>query len=242
MTPPPTPVDYVIVGADVDEATHFLLPDGSISDQPGPDAQPLDVEFIGRLMVDLSRAGADQVTAADLATHEERIRHALRVRDLPGPDGRELSEAQKAAILAATRVQIQFETREAGDGTDANARVLVVPACRTLEVPHEALSGAEPGPGFAPPLTYDLDRALMLAAMAGELREIVAGFAATNPPGWTPELQAALGAHLDAEIAARSQFREPDGTPAQDARNAILQSPVRAFHRAVGIYATNMCR
>jgi len=49
-------------------------------------------------------------------------------------------------------------------------------------------------------------------------------------------------AHLDAEIAERTRFRDGTGAPADDARNAILQSPVRAFHRSVGIYATNMCR
>jgi hypothetical protein len=243
MSPQNHPINYVIVGADVDEAEHFLHPDGTISDRPDPGAEALDVEFIGRLMVRLSEAGPGATDPDTLARHQEHIRLALRVRDMPGPDGRELSEAQKAAILDTTKVQIVFETREAGGGgTDANARVLVVPSDRTLEIRQRQLDGADPGPGFPPPLTYDLDRALMLASLADELREIVAGFAAQHPPGWTAELQAALMAYLDQQIAARTTFRDPTGAPSDDARNAILQSPVRAFHRSVGIYATNMCR
>lgn len=236
------PVDYVVVGADVDQPGYWLHPDGTIADHDGPDAVPLTVEYIGRLMVRLSKAGPGGIDAQALQRHCEQVRCAMRVVDLPGATGDELTEAQKQAIHEATTVEIRFESRDRTADPDRNHRILVVPSDRTLEIREAQYAAREGETGFVPPLTYDLDEALMLAAVQGQIRAMIAKFAETAPAGWSAALQAALEAHVAREIAARTTFTDAAGLPEDGPRNAILSSPVRAFYRSVGIYATNMCR
>lgn len=235
---------YIIIGAEVDQAEAFLHNDGSITDQKGSDGVALNVEYIGKLMVDLSQRGKSGVPEAELVAHEDRIRQALVVQDFSTQSGgAALSDTERAAILDETTVRIEFESRRRGKKKpDRNTRILVVPSDETLAITDALLKAQGTAEGFRPPLSYELDRALMLASMKSEILEMVREFAAENPPGWTHALQDALEDHMEKAIASRSQFKDGAGQPAKDVKNEIMQSPLRAFYRSVGIYATNMCR
>lgn len=235
---------YIIVGTEVDQPQAWLHPDGTITADKGADGEPLNVEFIGRLMVDLSQRGPSGVTKDQLKALEEQVRQALIVQDFSTQSGgASLSDADRAAILNGTRVRILFESRRRGRSKpDRNTRVLVVPSDETLGITDALLRAQGHADGFRPPLSYELDRALMLASMKSEILEMVREFAANPPPGWTTALQAALEQHIEATIRDRSTFKDGNGQPADDIKNQIMASPLRAFHRSVGIYATNMCR
>lgn len=235
---------YIIIGAEVDQAEAYLHKDGTITAKKGSDGEALNVEFIGRLMVELSQRGKSGVSKAELEALEERVKHALVVQDFSTQSGgATLTEAERAHILDSTTVRIEFETRRRGKKKpDRNTRVLVVPSDETLEITDAALRAQGAADGFRPPLSYELDRALMLASMKTEILEMVREFAGENPAGWTSALQAALEDHMEKAIASRSRFKDGAGQPAKDVKNEIMTSPLRAFHRSVGIYATNMCR
>ena len=235
---------YIIVGAEVDQPGGWLHADGSIDDRKGGDGEALNVEYIGRLMVDLSARGKARVPKAELDALEQRIRHALTVLDFSTHSGAaELSEAERDRILDNTTVRIEFESRRRGKRKpDRNTRVLVVPSDETLGITDAMLRAQGQAEGFRPPLSYELDRALMLASMKDEILEMVREFAGKNPAGWTGALQADLEAHVEDAIRQRCLFKDEAGRPARDVKNEIMSDPLRAFHRSVGIYATNMCR
>ncbi|KRW96141.1 hypothetical protein [Paracoccus sp. MKU1] len=235
---------YIIIGAEVDQPEAWLHKDGNISAEKGADGEPLNVEYIGRLMVELSQRGKSGVPKAELDALEERVKRALVVQDFSAHDGAApLSDAEREAILDGTTVRIEFESRRRGSRKpDRNTRILVVPSDETLGIADAMLRAQGEVEGFRPPLSYELDRALMLAGMQTEILEMVREFAARAEPGWTPALQAALEAHMEQAIHERSRFKDGSGRPAKDVKNEIMSSPLRAFHRSVGIYATNMCR
>lgn len=235
---------YIIVGAEVDQARAYVHGDGTITAIKGTDGEPLNVEFIGQLMVDLSRRGKSNVPKAELSALEERVRHALTVQDFSTQSGGPaLSDAQRAGILNSTTVRIEFESRRRGKTRpDRNTRILIVPSDETLEIADTILRAQGTAEGFRPPLSYEMDRALMLANLKGDILEIMREFAGTNHPDWTAALQADLEKHVEDTIRERSIFKNAAGQPATDVKNEIMTSPLRAFHRSVGIYATNMCR
>lgn len=235
---------YVIVGTEVDQAQYYLHGDGSIDQTQGADGQPLNVEFIGKLMVELSRRGRKGVGKAELDRLENQIKHALMVQDFSASGDLEpLDDADRDTILNRTSVQIEFETRNRyRRAKDQNRRILVVPSDETLEVTDALLRDTGETKGFRPPLSYELDRALMLASLKSEIIEITREFATANPPGWTRDLQDALEAHMVKALAERTVFKDGFGAEADDVKNEIMKSPLRAFYRSVGIYATNMCR
>ncbi|MFT4015200.1 MAG: hypothetical protein QM682_17790 [Paracoccus sp. (in: a-proteobacteria)] len=239
-----TGTKYIIIGAEVDQPGAWLHKDGTISTKKGADGEALNVEFIGRLMVDLSARGKANVPKAELAALEAQVKHALMVQDFSTQSGDAvLTEVERDLILANTSVRIEFETRRRSKRKpDRNTRVLVVPSDETLGITDALLRAQGQAEGFRPPLSYELDHALMLASMRDEILEIVREFAGKKPDGWTPALQAALETHVDKAIRDRSVFKDPNGKPARDIKNEIMASPLRAFHRSVGIYATNMCR
>lgn len=235
---------YVIVGTEVDQAQYYLHDDGSIDQDKGADGQPLNVEFIGRLMVELSKRGKKDVGRAELARIQNQIRHALMVQDFSAAsDLAPLDDVDRDAILNRTSVQIEFETRNRyRQAKDQNRRILVVPSDETLEITDALLRNTGETKGFRPPLSYELDKALMLASLKSEIIEMTREFAAEEHDGWTPALQDALEAHMVKALAERTVFKDEFGAPATDVKNEIMQSPLRAFYRSVGIYATNMCR
>jgi hypothetical protein len=230
---------YVIIGREVGEQGNYLHPNGTINAHNGPHAVPLNVEFIGKLMVELSERGPQGVTMAQRRDYERQIQAALTVRDFSADLGQTaLSATEIADILASTRVVVEFESRTTpAEAPDVNLRFLVVPADHTLKITNDQLSGQAPV-GFVPPLSYALDHHLMLANLKTDILGFVASFAQNPPAGWTQALQDALTAHVTAEIDKAVAF--PGG--AGNVNNQILESPLRAFHRSTGIYATNMCR
>lgn len=236
-----SPTKYVIVGTEVDQAEYFLHPDGKIDRKKGSDGKPLTVEFIGKLMVRLSKLGKAGVPAAELKKYEDQVRHAMMVQDFSVSEGSApLSDAERDAILAGTEVQIQFETRKHNGASDHNKRILVVPSDETLEVSEAILKANAPREGFRPPLSYELDHALMLASFQDEILQLIANF--PGHAGWTPQLRKALEQHIQQGIEDMTTVKTANGQAAKDVKNEIMKSPVRAFYRSVGIYATNMCR
>jgi hypothetical protein len=237
-----TAIDYVIVGAEVDQARRFLLPNGQISGTEEPGAKPLNVEFIGELMVRLSKLGKAGVTPAEMDKFTDQVKSALQVSEIGGPDGPRLSEEEMQAILDNTTVSIAFETRlEAAGQTDRNTRMLTVPSDNTLAIEAASLQ-ATSDVGFRPPLTYPLDQALMLASLSDIILGIIDRFGLQAVPGWTADLQTKLKDHINNEIKNITPVVNGAGDAANSVLNEIMQSPLRAFHRSVGIYATNMCR
>lgn len=235
---------YVIVGTEVDQAEYYLHGDGSIDTQKGQDGQPLNVEFIGKLMVELSKRGSKGVPSSELRVLEDQIRHALMVQDFSVQTGdATLTETQRAEILDRTNVEIEFESRRRySTAGDRNTRILVVPSDETLEITDTLLKAQGHADGFRPPLSYELDRALMLASMKGDILQMVREFAARQAPGWTQALQDALEQHMQDTLDDHTIFKDAGGAAADDVKNEIMKSPLRAFYRSVGIYATNMCR
>jgi hypothetical protein len=234
---------YVIVGSEVDQAAFFLHDDGSIDATKGGDGQPLNVEFIGRLMVRLSSLGPGNLPPAELDRLEEQIRHALTVQDFSVQNGgAALTDAERAEILENTEVRIEFERRRRQKKADRNTRILVVPSDETLEITAKLLTDKGKADGFRPPLSYELDRALMLASLKDDILQMIREFTAKGHPDWTQSLRDALEAHMAETLAGRGVFADGGGGAADDVKNEIMKSPLRAFHRSVGIYATNMCR
>lgn len=218
--------EYVIVGREVDNTKHYLDPaSGTIGTSDGPGLQPLNVEFIGRLMVDLSRRGKNGVTDDEITACENQIKHALEVKRPAGGSTAPVPNAD--AIWKATAVRIIFEERIEGP-VEGNTRLLIVPADGTLEVTEQALDGLGNASGTMPALVYPLDSSLILAARREDIIQGVASF------GDDPALQAALRQHVTKVL--------DDLIVQMGPAKAILSSPKRAFHRGVGIYATNMCR
>lgn len=234
--------DYIIVGAEVDETPNFLLPDGTISPVKVAGAVPLNVEFIGELMVQLSKRRKAGVSDAELAVFAAQVKSALCVKEIDPINGPRLTPPEISEILRGTTVSILFEERQAAEGQpDRNVRLLVVPSDKTLEITEAGLAEAD-APGFPPPLSYDLDRRLRLANLAEDFIGIIAKFEPSEPAGWTRALQDELEAHVRKEIDDIVITKDAAGNPTDDVLNEIIASPRRAFHRSVGIYSTNMCR
>lgn len=234
---------YVIVGNEVDQAEYFLHDDGRIDREQGDDGQALNVEFVGKMMVDLSRRGPEKVSKAELMELADQVKYAMTVQDFSARIGHApLSDSERQQILDRTHVEIVFEPRyRLHKHADRNVRLLIVPCDETLDVADKLLRAEGDSKGFRPPLSYEIDKALMMASLKSELVEIAREFAAKAVPGWTADMQDALEKHMEDAIDARSIFRNAEGEE-DDVKNEIMNSPIRAFHRSVGIYATNACR
>lgn len=231
--------DYVIVGAEVGSAPNALS-DGTVVPANTPGAIPLDVEFIGRLLVELSTRGPGGVSPQQLADFESQVKAALVVGDLDeAGQAAPLTDAAKAKILQETTVRIEFEERRPGN-PDVNTRILVVPSDGTLQIAEAGLQQDATTPGFAPPLSYPIDHALMISHLKAQLMDLADSF---SPPGVTEAIRQALRRHITQWIEDSVTIKDAVGhVIADDPRNMILSDPVRSFHRSVGIYATNMCR
>lgn len=227
---------YIIVGAEVGKATHFLTADGEIVGSDAPGTTPLDVLYIGEALLELSKNGAPDEAA--LAIIETRIKHAMTVTDRSegDPAATALTEDQKQAILEHTEIKVLFETRGDEAGQEINTRILVVPVDGTLAERVEHYAGLSQNPGFEPPLTYELDDELMYNYYVGNVVQAVGDFDISPEDFEAGRLNELLMAHVEEKLSPR-EFPGED-----DIRNQILGKPVSAFLRAVGIYATNMCR
>jgi len=247
--------NYAIVGTPVADGRNTIRYDGDVpviemhdgsevtlSPDPGleavlPAGTLLTVEHIGEIMVEMSKDRAMMADPARCANREAVVKAALSVFEIHGET---LSDAEKDALLAATEVQIVFETRFTRADTEVNKRVLVVPADGTLKDKLATLGQGPVDTNTRPPLSYQLDEFLMWRYLKGDMREMLSSFFATPEGqaalGALPDLQAQMLSHIDQKIADRTAF------PENDIKEQIMSDRVRAYHRSVGIYATNMCR
>jgi hypothetical protein len=222
-----TQTDYIIVGRDVGEAKYHLVGDNLLPAADNPGGTPLDVVFIGKLIGEMSeRTGADRK-----ATEQEinLMRLCMRADSLPPG---QLDEATENALLENTEIQVIFETRTAGETLqeDKNIRVLVVPADSTLKTGLEQLQMPVVGKPFEPPLTYPVDKNLMLSWMLDGIIEQVVNVQAPEDPddmSWH-QIRKHFADEIEAQLIKQA--------------NEQKVSQIAAFHRAVGIYVTNMCR
>lgn len=222
-----TSQEYIIVGRDVGEAKYHLVGDNIIAADKNPGGTPLDVVFIGKLIGEMS----ERTRKKRKASKKERKLIKLSMRADSIPPGM-LSEAQEDEILDNTKIKVRFEKRKPGKtiGDDKNTRVMVVPADGTLKAGLDELQMPAIGKPFEPPLTYPIDKNLMLAWMQDAIIEVVVNVEAPDALGEMNWHQ--IRKHFADEIEARlTKIADEDKV-----------GQIAAFHRAVGIYVTNMCR
>ncbi len=222
-----TEKDYIIVGRDIGEAKYHLVGDNILPAEGNPGGTPLDVVYIGKLIGEMSeRTGADRKASED---EIKLMRLCMRADSLPPG---QLDEMTEDALVNNTEIKVEFETRRAGDciHEDKNTRVLVVPSDGTLKTGLDQLEMPVVGKPFEPPLTYPVDKNLMLSWMLDGIIEQVVNVE-------SPEDVANMSWHQ-----IRKHFA--DEIEAQLIKQAEEDkvSQIAAFHRAVGIYVTNMCR
>lgn len=219
--------EYIIVGRDVGEAKFHLVGDNIIAADQNPGGTPLDVVFIGKLIGEMS----ERTRKKRKASKKEKKLIKLSMRADSIPPGM-LSEAQEDEILDNTKIKVRFEKRKPGKtiSDDKNTRVMVVPADGTLKAGLDELQMPAIGKPFEPPLTYPIDKNLMLAWMQDAIIEVVVNVDAPEDVADMNWHQ--IRKHFADEIEARlSKIADEDKV-----------GQIAAFHRAVGIYVTNMCR
>lgn len=220
-------IDYIIVGRDVGEAQYHLVGGSFLDASTDPGGTPLDVIHIGKLIARMSeREGAERCATE----HEiEQIKRAMQVVSVPPG---QFAKVQEDAIWAQTDVEVLFETRtpSAAQVEDNNKRILVVPADGTLKAALDALEMPNPGDHFDPPLTYPVDKNLMLGHLLDQIVEIAVE--APEPC----DLATMSWTDIKKHFADRFEAKLSDAAHQGDV------DQVGAYHRAVGIYATNMCR
>jgi len=219
--------EYIIVGRDVGEAKYHLVGDNILPADQNPGGTALDVVFIGKLMGEMSERTGKKRRAKK--KEKKLIRLCMRAESIPPGM---LSEAQEEAILDHTKIKVMFETREQRKSIDKdkNTRILVVPADGTLKAGLDELQIPVVGKPFEPPLTYPIDKNLMLAWMQDSIVEVVVNVEAPEQMDGLTWHQ--IRKHFADEIEARlTKIADEDKV-----------GQIAAFHRAVGIYVTNMCR
>jgi len=219
--------DYIIVGRDVGEAKYHLVGDNILLAEDNPGGTPLDVVYIGKLIGEMSeRTGADRTASED---EIKLMRLCMRADSLPA---NQLDEMTENALIENTDIQVIFETRTPGDciHEDKNIRVLVVPSDGTLKTGLEQLEMPVVGKPFEPPLTYPVDKNLMLSWMLEGIIEQVVNVE-------SPENLGSMNWHQ-----IRKHFADEIEAQLIKQADEDKVSQIAAFHRAVGIYVTNMCR
>lgn len=221
---------YIIVGAEVDNPRRHVDAAGRIVDAPGPDTTPLTVEYIGRLLVGMSQHPPDDQTRA---RNETLVLNAMRVMGVGTGAQGAITPEDEDRILARSTVQIVMEQRH---DDDSNTRALVVPVDGTLAARADDIE-AFGTPDGLPPLSYELDHAMMLRALEARFVDMIRGFDGGRWADWNDGLKQALLAHVGDALENGTDF--DDG---HDIKDQVMQSGLRAFYRSVGICATNMCR
>lgn len=220
-------VEYIIVGRDVGQARYHLVGGSYLEASTSPGGTPMDVVHIGKLIAQMSeRVGPDRNATAE---EKEQIKRCLTVQSVPPG---QLTLPQQDSILQNTTVDIIFEDRQAAANPtdDINKRYLVIPADGTIQAALEDLAMPAGANAFEPPLTYPIDEKLMLGFLTDKIVEFVVD---TDKPDnldnmdWT-----AIKKHLADRLEGRLNSMAQDSYVDQ----------LTAYYRAVGIYATNMCR
>lgn len=234
---------YIIVGRPIDEGgTKYLHSDDSIdlnAEKNGTAGTPLTVEFIGKTVVDLSQKPELGRASDEYARITNLIKHALVVR---GPDGHDTSDPELEDIWENTTVALEYDERKRTAGqTDENTRTLVIPAKDTLAYREQILAAQGTKVGFEPPLTYTLDKILMKVYFNKLIKKIVTEYRDESGAQLPAATQDGLLRQVDERLGSFEEIEADAEEPIELNMVDILQSPVSAFHRAVGIYITNMC-
>ncbi|MBF9052188.1 hypothetical protein GTA62_19695 [Roseobacter sp. HKCCD9010] len=234
---------YLIVGRQAENGrVKYLHDDGSIDETPekeGVTGTPLTVELIGEVLVELSQTGPLHPADPLYRDAVRKIHGALMV--VP-EDGHDPNDPELDRILEATEVRLDWDTRVKVTGdTDRNTRTLVVPVAETLAWRQDLLSQDPKGPGFEPPLTYELDLILMRAHFSKLISGAIGEMTGEDGQPLTDALKERLIVQFDDLIGSFETYEQQADNPARQRGVDVLRDPVTAFHRAVGIYITNMC-
>lgn len=240
---------YIIVGRKVDGGgAKYLHRDGDINTDPTKEGVPgeaLDVEFIGRTVVELSRGGPldEDTTAYKCAA--EQLRQAMAV--VPMDQMHDLNDPAITKTHDKFQLRLQWDERRSDtDGVDVNSRTLVIPVQNTLAERAAYFSTQANQPGYEPPLTYTLDHLMVKHFYDGLLDKALGDVQAAGAE-LSDETKDAIKAKVNANWAASTALdndlgsEEEEKDPTRKSMARILSSPLSAFHRAVGIYITNMC-
>ena len=241
------PKDYIIVGRQPIAHGHvkYLYPNEidaegqEVIDKAGrPGGIPLTAEFIGDEIITLSENGALPPGSDAYNKTVRRIKNALAVVT---PQQADTTEEEREAILQNTQVDLIWESRDTASDPDSNMRTFVVPVPDTLARKRKVLEGFDKSPGFEPPLTYTIDRLMMTAFLNGTITEMIKTLRDEDgdalPDPWIKRISDGIQEQLasyNAQVGAPTDL-------AQESDANILEDPVSAFNRAVGIYITNMC-
>ncbi len=219
--------DYIIVGRDVGEAKYHLVGGNILPAEDNPGGTPLDVVYVGKLIGEMSeRTGENRKASEEEIKH---IRLCMRADSLPAG---ELDEMTENALIENTEMQVIFDTRTPGAciHEDKNIRIVPVPSDGTLKTALEKLEMPEAGKPFQPPLSYPVDENLMLSWMLNGIIEHVVSVESPEDLGSMNWHQ--IRKHFADEIEAQLSKKANEDTLNQ----------IAAYHRAVGIYMTNLCR
>lgn len=238
--------NYIIVGRRLDDDDiKYLHGAGTANETVDMNAEkdgvagiPLTVEFIGRTMVELSEGERLQKGTPEYDRMAGLLKHAMTVRP---PTGHDPSDPELDRIWENTTIVIDYDERVSTQGqTDTNVRKLVVPVKETLAFREDEIAAMDNKPGFEPPLSYELDRRLMKAHFGSLFHDILDDARDSNNAPLSDDVKQALGKLIDERLGSMEDLAN-SADPAKQNMYAILNSPVSAFHRAVGIYITEMC-
>ncbi|MCH2069331.1 hypothetical protein [Shimia sp.] len=240
---------YIIVGRKVDGGgTKYLHHDGEVSTDPENDGQlgtALNVEFIGKKVVELSRGGPLDEDSAEYKEAAELLKQAMAV--VPMDQTHDLNDPKIAQIHENFELKLQWDERTSdAENGDVNTRTLVVPVRDTLAEREAFFSTQANQPGYEPPLTYTLDHLMVKHFYDGLLDRALTDVQAAGTV-LSDEAKIAIKAQLNTLWADSTALdndlgaEDDEEDPTRKSMARILASPVSAFHRAVGIYITNMC-
>lgn len=233
---------YIIVGRKIDQGgTQYLHADGEIDGSPtkdGAEGTALNVEYIGKRIVELSQQEPLDPTSEAYRKEVEVIRKALVVVE---PDNFTSPVADLKALLDNVTVQLEYDTRVEGTGSapDKNIRKLVIPSRGSFEYRKNYFENKDPNPGFRPPLTYTLDQQMMKLYFGKLIDKALLDFKDANGAPLEEDTRKGLSEDIHQKLGNDTALSAED--PTEKAKANILTNPLSAFYRAVGIYTTNMC-
>ncbi|MFY0624555.1 MAG: hypothetical protein JXQ89_22995 [Pelagimonas sp.] len=235
--------NYVIVGKRIDsDDMLYLHADETIDSSPernGVRGEALNVEYIGKTLVELSEKPPLERGSDAYKKVVDRIKKAMMVQ---GPPGHTADDPALQEIWDNTTIELEYDQRTKASGeADVNVRKLVVPATGALAHKQSLFLARGKESGFQPPLTYALDRMLMKEYFNPILSSVVTEFRDEDGAPLPQATQDGLLKLVAEKFGPLPDLEDDAEDPAEQDMVRILNSPVSAFHRSVGIYITQMC-
>ena len=230
---------YTIVGRKIDQGkTRYLHSDGSIDQNPnknGATGTALTVEFIGKKIIELSQNAHLERGSPEYLKVTEQLRNALVVK---GPFNHDPNDPKLEELLDDVTVELNYDERTP---LDKNVRTLVIPAKDTLAYRETYFKEKDQIPGYEPPLTYELDRLMMRLYFNRLIKELVTEFTGTDGQPLSQADQNKMAEDVDKKLGSYDELLADAEDETELSMVRVLASPVAAFHRAIGIYITEMC-